>query len=32
MNGLDVELGFVEDKENRWAKIFEILEGEDCAQ
>jgi hypothetical protein len=32
VNGLDVELEFVEDKENRWNKIFELLEGEDYAQ
>ena len=32
VNGLDVELEFLEDKENRWTKIFEFLEGEDYAQ
>jgi hypothetical protein len=32
VNGFDVELEFDEDKENRWAKIFELLEGEDYAQ
>jgi hypothetical protein len=32
VNGLDVELEFVEDKENRWNKIFELLAGEDYAQ
>ena len=32
VNGLDVELEFLEDKENRWDKIFELLEGEDYAQ
>ena len=32
MNGFDIELEFLEDKENRWNKIFELLEGEDYAQ
>jgi hypothetical protein len=32
MNGFDIELEFLEDNENRWGKIFELLEGEDYAQ
>jgi len=32
LNNLDVELEFLEDKENRWGKIFELLEGEDHKQ
>jgi hypothetical protein len=28
VSGLDIELEFLEDKENRWDKIFELLEGE----
>ena len=32
VNGLDLELEFLEDKESRWNKIFALLEGEDYAQ
>ena len=30
--GSDVEIEFLEDKENRWDKIFELLESENNAQ
>ena len=32
MNGFDIELEFLEDNENRWDKIFDLLETEDHAQ
>jgi hypothetical protein len=32
VNGFDIDLEFLEDKENRWDKIFELLEGEDHTQ